>query len=334
MSNISLPRRNGAERAAILLLTLGEQMAAEVLKHMDTDDVQRVGIAMSHLPTVSRTEVQSVLGNFQENVENQTFSGSDDYIRKVLTTALGGDRANSISDRIQLGGNTKGLASLKLMDARAISNLIRQEHPQIISIVLAYLEPDRAAEVLALFPESLRADVMMRIATLDGIQPAALSELDDIMAKRFAGKNMVRTSVLGGPKVAANIINFLDGSQSNAIMEEIGVADESLATRIQDMMFVFNDLLEIDDRGIQELLRGVSSDRLLLALKGADDAIKEKIFKNMSQRAAEMLKDDLAARGPVKLSDVEAAQKEIVTVARRLAEAGTISLGGTEEQYV
>jgi flagellar motor switch protein FliG len=334
MSNVALPRRNGAERAAILLLTLGEQMAAEVLKHMDTDDVQRVGIAMSHIPTVSRNEVQAVLGSFQENIENQTFAGSDDYIRKVLTTALGGDRANSISDRIQLGGNTKGLASLKLMDARAISNLVRQEHPQIIAIVLAYLEPDRAAEVLGLFPESLRGDVMMRIATLDGIQPAALSELDDIMAKRFAGKNMVRTSVLGGPKVAANIINFLDGSLSNRIMEEIGIADESLATRIQDMMFVFNDLLEIDDRGIQELLRGVASDKLLLALKGADDRIKEKVFKNMSQRAAEMLRDDLAARGPVKLSDVESAQKEIVTVARRLAEAGTISLGGTEEQYV
>lgn len=334
MSNVALPRRNGAERAAILLLTLGEQMAAEVLKHMETDDVQRVGIAMSNLPTISRNEVQTVLGAFQEGVENQTFSGSDDYIRKVLTTALGGDRANSISDRIQLGGNTKGLASLKLMDARAIANLVRQEHPQIIAIVLAYLEADKAAQVLELFPDNLRSDVMMRIATLDGIQPAALSELDDIMAKRFAGKNMVRTSVLGGPKVAANIINFLDGSASNMIMEEIGVADESLATRIQDMMFVFNDLLDVDDRGIQELLRGVPSDRLLLALKGADDRIKEKVFKNMSQRAAEMLRDDLSARGPVKLSDVEAAQKEIVTVARRLAEAGTISLGGTEEQYV
>jgi flagellar motor switch protein FliG len=334
MSNVALPRRSGAERAAILLLTLGEQMAAEVLKHMDTDDVQRVGIAMSQIPTVSRNEVQSVLGTFHESVENQTFGGSDDYIRKVLTTALGGDRANSISDRIQLGGNTKGLASLKLMDARAIANLVRQEHPQIISIVLAYLDPDRAAEVLGVFPDTLRAEVLMRIATLDGIQPAALSELDDIMAKRFAGKNMVRTSVLGGPKVAANIINFLDGSLSNSVMDAIAQSDEPLATSIQEMMFVFNDLLEVDDRGIQEILRGVTSDKLLLALKGADDKIKEKVFKNMSQRAAEMLRDDLSARGPVKLSDVESAQKEIVTVARRLAEAGTISLGSTEEQYV
>lgn len=334
MSNIALPRRTGAERAAILLLTLGEEAAAEVLKHLDTDEVQRVGIAMSSIPTVSRNEVENVLGVFQENIGTQTVSGSQDFIRKALTAALGGDRANTISDRIQFGSNTKGLASLKLMDARGVANLVRQEHPQIIAIVLAYLDADRAAEVLGIFPDTLRAEVIMRIATLDGIQPAALSELDDIMSKRFAGKSVVRTSVLGGPKVAANILNYLDGSQSTAVMDEIGAANEPLATSIQDMMFVFNDLMEIDDRGIQELLRGVSTDRLLLALKGADDRIKEKIFKNMSQRSAEMLRDDLAARGPVKLSDVEAAQKEIVTIARRLAEAGTINLGGTDEQYV
>ncbi|HYM35222.1 MAG TPA: flagellar motor switch protein FliG, partial [Steroidobacteraceae bacterium] len=308
--------------------------AAEVLKHLDTDEVQRVGIAMSNIPTVSRNEVENVLSSFQENIDTQTVAGSQDYIRKVLTTALGGDRANTISDRIQFGSNTKGLASLKLMDARGVANLVRQEHPQIIAIVLAYLDADRAAEVLSVFPESLRADVVMRIATLEGIQPAALSELDDIMSKRFAGKSVVRTSVLGGPKVAANILNYLDGSSSTGVMNEITAANEQLATSIQDMMFVFNDLMEIDDRGIQELLRGVSTDRLLLALKGADDRIKEKVFKNMSQRAAEMLRDDLAARGPVKLSDVEAAQKEIVTVARRLAEAGTINLGSTDEQYV
>ena len=334
MSNVAVPRRTGAERAAILLLTLGEQAAAEVLKHLDTDEVQRVGIAMSNIPAVSRNEVESVLGTFQESIDTQTVSGSQDYIRKVLTTALGGDRANTISDRIQFGSNTKGLASLKLMDARGVANLVRQEHPQIIAIVLAYLDADRAAEVLSVFPENLRSDVVMRIATLDGIQPAALSELDDIMANRFAGKAVMRTSILGGPKVAANILNYLDGTQSTSVMEEITAANEQLATNIQDMMFVFTDLLEIDDRGMQELLRGISTDRLLLALKGADDRIKEKVFKNMSQRAAEMLRDDLAARGPVKLSDVEAAQKEIVTVARRLAEAGTINLGGSEEQYV
>jgi flagellar motor switch protein FliG len=334
MSNGPNPRRNGAERAAIFLLTLGEAAAAEVLKHLDNDEVQRVGIAMSNIPTVSRDEVENVLTTFHESVDTQTVSGSQDYIRKVLTTALGGDRANTISDRIQFGNNTKGLASLKLMDARGVSNLIRQEHPQIIAIVLAYLDSDRAAEVLSQFPEQLRADVVMRIATLDGIQPAALTELDDIMAKRFAGKSVVRTSILGGPKVAANILNYLDGSSSTGVMNDIAAANEELATNIQDMMFVFADLLEVDDRGIQELLRGISTDKLLLALKGADDGIKEKVFKNMSQRSAEMLRDDLAARGPVKLSDVEAAQKEIVLVARRLAEAGTISLGQTEEQYV
>jgi flagellar motor switch protein FliG len=216
-----------------------------------------------------------------------------------------------------------------------VAELIRQEHPQIISIVLAYLDADHAAEVLAVFPDWLRADIVMRIATLDGIQPSALNELDEIMERRFAGNTVAKTASLGGAKVAANIINFLDGSQMTRVMEDMGRSDEQLATKIQDLMFVFDNLIDVDDRGMQELLRGVASDRLLLALKGADDRLKEKVFKNMSQRAAEMLKDDMATRGPVKLSEVEAAQKEILTIARKMADAGTIMLGGQGgEEYV
>ncbi|MBX5459648.1 MAG: flagellar motor switch protein FliG [Steroidobacteraceae bacterium] len=328
--------RSGTERAAILLLTLGEQEAAQVLKHMGAREVQKVGAAMTQLLNVSREEVTEVLSSFTTVVENQTSVGVgvDEFLRKVLVDALGEDKAASVIDRINIGPSSKGLEALKWMDPRAVAELIRHEHPQIIAIVLAYLDPDQAAEILALLPPGLHADVVMRIATLDGVQPSALSELDDIMEKQFAGKSTGKTSSLGGPKAAADIVNFLDPSDESAIMEQINKADEALGAKIQDLVFVFENLLDIDDRGMQELLRNVQSDRLLVALKGADDELKAKVFKNMSQRAAEMLKDDLEARGPVKLSEVEAAQKEILATARKLAESGVIALGGKGEQYV
>jgi flagellar motor switch protein FliG len=260
--------------------------------------------------------------------------GVDEFLRKVLVDALGQDKASSVIERINIGPSSKGLEALKWMDPRAVAELIRHEHPQIISIVLAYLESDQAAEILACLPAGMRADIVMRIATLDGVQPTALSELDEIMEKTFAGKSSAKTSSLGGAKAAADIVNLLEPSKESEIMEQITRADEALSSKIQDLVFVFDNLIDIDDRGMQELLRNVQSDRLLLALKGADDELKAKIFKNMSQRAAEMLKDDLEAKGPVKLSEVEAAQKEILQAARKLAEAGTISLGGKGEAYV
>ncbi len=321
----------------MLLLTLGEQEAAEVLKHMGAKDVQRVGTAMARMSNVSRDEVSGVLTNFTTVIESQTSLGvgTDEYVRKVLINALGEDKAAGVIDRILVGRSSKGLEALKWMDARAVSEVIRLEHPQIVAIVLAYLDPDQAADVLALLPEWLRADVVMRIATLDGIQPSALSELDEIMEKQFAGNGNSKSSTMGGPKVAANILNLMDMTMGTAVMEHVQKTDEALSTRIQDLMFVFDNLLEVDDRGMQELLRQVQSDRLLLAMKGAEEGLKEKIFRNMSQRAAEMLKDDLEAKGPVRLSEVEAAQKEILAVARRMAEAGTLALGGKGgEAYV
>jgi flagellar motor switch protein FliG len=328
---------SGVERAAILLLTLGEQEAAQVLKHMGAREVQKVGAAMTRLSGVSRDEVTGVLSDFTTLVESQTSVGVgvDDFLRKVLVNALGEDKAASVIDRINLGPSSKGLEALKWMDPRAVAELIRHEHPQIISIVLAYLDSDQAAEILAQLPAGLRPDVLMRIATLDGVQPMALSELDDIMEKQFAGKSTGTTSALGGAKAAADIVNLLDASLEGQVMEQISRSDEALGSKIQDLVFVFDNLIDVDDRGMQELLRNVQSDRLLLALKGAEDELKQKIFKNMSQRAAEMLKDDLEAKGPVKLSEVEAAQKEILQAARKLSEAGTISLGGKGgDQYV
>jgi flagellar motor switch protein FliG len=328
--------RTGTERAAILLLTLGEQEAAQVLKHMGAKEVQRIGAAMAKLSNVSREEVQSVIKEFATSVESQTSVGvgAEDFLRKVLVDALGQEKASSIIDRISIGRSTKGLEALKWMDARAVAELIRLEHPQIIAIVLAYLEPDQSAEILAALPANMRSDVMVRIATLDGVQPNALTELDDIMEKTFAGKGTTRTSALGGAKAAANIINNLEPSQEGVIMEQIVQADEALGARIADLIFVFDNLLEIDDRSMQELLRQVASDKLLLAMKGCEDAMKDKIFKNMSQRAAEMLKDDLESKGPVRISEVEAAQKEILQTARKLAESGAIQLASKGDEFV
>jgi len=328
--------RSGTERAAILLLSLGEQEAAQVLKHMGAREVQRVGSAMARLQNVSRDEVSAVLANFAVIVETQTSVGvgADEFLRKVLVDALGDDKAASVIERINIGPSNKGLEALKWMDSRAVAELIRLEHPQIIAIVLAYLDSDQAAEILAALPSGVRPDVVMRIATLDGVQPTALSELDDIMEKQFAGKSAGKTASLGGPKAAADIVNFLDASQEGPLMEVINKTDEALAAKIQDLIFVFDNLISLDDRSMQELLRNVQSDRLLIALKGADEALKAKIFKNMSQRAAEMLKDDLEAKGPVRLSEVEGAQKEVLASARKLAEAGTINLGGKGEEFV
>ncbi|HEU5442621.1 MAG TPA: flagellar motor switch protein FliG [Steroidobacteraceae bacterium] len=328
--------RSGTERAAILLLTLGENEAAQVLKHMGAKEVQRIGTAMAKLANVSREEVHGVISEFAQTVESQTSVGigADEFLRKVLVDALGQDKATSIIDRINIGRSTKGLEALKWMDPRAVAELIRLEHPQIIAIVLAYLDPDQSAEVLQNLPANVRPDVVARIATLDGVQPSALTELDDIMEKQFAGKSAGKTSVLGGAKAAANIINFLEPSQESALMEQIEKSDEALAARIQDLVFVFDNLIDLDDRSMQELLRQVPAEKLLLAMKGSDEGLKDKIFKNMSQRAAEMLRDDLEAKGPVRLSEVEAAQKEILQIARKLAEAGTIALGGKGEEYV
>ena len=329
-------RIGGVERAAILMLALGENDAAELLRHMGPKEVQDVGLAMAGLTDVSTDQMEGVMRHFVSTLEKQTALGlgSDEYIRNMLTNALGEDKAGGVIDRILLGRNSKGLEQLKWMDPRAIAELIRLEHPQIIAIVLSFLESDQAAQVVSQFPERVRTDVIMRIATLDGIQPAALQELDEILEKQFSGATNVKSSNLGGVKSAAEILNMLDGAVESKLMEEITEVDADLGQELQDNMFVFENLIDVDDRGIQTLLREVSTEQLLLAMRGAEEGLKDKIFKNMSKRAAEMLKDDLEAAAPAKLSDVESAQKEILVVARRLAEAGEIMLGGGGEEFV
>ena len=327
---------NGVQRAAVLLMAIGSDKAADVLKHMSPKEVQSVGSAMATLQNIHRDGVARVMDEFIEKVGNQTAMGvgSDDYIRQMMVNALGEDKAKSMIDRILVGKNAKGLETLKWMDARSVAELIRLEHPQIIAIVLSYLDSDQAANVVSLLPERARPDIMMRVAALDGVPPSALNELNVIMEKQFSGTSNVAQSTMGGFKTAANIINFMDSSVGSAIMTAIQEHDNEMSDSIQELMFVFDNLIDVDDRGIQALLREVSSDNLTLALKAADEKIKDKILKNMSKRAAEMLKEDMESRGPVKLSDVEGAQKEILAVARRLADAGEIVLGGGGEEFV
>lgn len=326
----------GVQRAAVVLLSLGEQQAAEVLKHMGAKEVQKLGIAMTSVGGVSRESVERVVGDFVQNLEQPSGlgSGADEYVRAVLVQALGEERASGLIDRILLGRNTSGLDTLKWMEPRAIADLVRNEHPQIIAIVLSHLDGDQAAETLKCLPERTRADVLLRIATLDGIPPNALNELNDVMARQFAGNQNLKSSTIGGIKVAANILNFMDGGQDEAILGNIAQVDEELGGRIRDLMFVFDNLAEIDDRAMQAVLREVATDKLGLALRGADPKVKEKITANMSQRAAEMLAEDMEARGPVRLAEVEAAQKEILAVVRRMADDGTIQLAAKAEVFV
>jgi len=335
MSTNVLDTLDGTQRAAILLLSLGEADAAEVLRHMSPKEVQKLGIAMANVSTITREQVMAVMDEFTNILSGQTSLGigTDDYIRSVLLQALGEDKAGGVIDRILLGRNTTGLDTLKWMDPRAIADIVRNEHPQIIAIVLSHVDHDHAAETLQLLPERTRADVILRIATLDGIPPNALNELNDIMERQFAGNQNIKSSNIGGVKVAANILNFMDSGTDQTTLEDIKKIDLTLGEQIQDLMFVFDNLVDMDDRDMQMVLREVSSDKLGLALRGADPRVREKITRNMSQRAAEIMLEDMDARGPAKLSEVEATQKEILAIVRRLAEEGTINLrgGGAEE---
>ena len=331
-------KRTGAEKAAILLMSLGEEAASEIMKHLSPKEVQRLGEAMAITGDVSQNLLKDVLDEFSETAGTQTSLGvgNEDYLRKVLVGSLGEDKGGALIDRILLGRGSKGLGALKWMEPRAIAEIIRMEHPQIMAIVMSYLDSDQAADVLAALPENMRSDVIMRVASLDGIQPSALEELDSILEKQLSGSSgNIKASSVGGKKAAANILNFMGAAEENAIIEKVKGSDEELGQAIQDLMFVFDNLGDVDDRSIQSLLREISSDTLILALKGADQAVTDKILKNMSKRAAEMLRDDLESRGPVRVSDVETSQKEILSVARRMAEAGDLSLsGGGGDEFV
>jgi flagellar motor switch protein FliG len=329
---------NGVTKGAILMLALGEGGASEVMKFLGPREVQKLGEAMTNMKSIPQEDVETVLADFNQVADNNSSLGldSDDYIRSVLTKALGDDKASSLLNRILGGGgDSSGIESLKWMDAESVADLIHNEHPQTIATILVHLDRDQACEVLGIFTERMRNDVLLRIATLSGVQPTALRELNDVLTKLLSGGDVMKKQVMGGTRVAADILNFMSGDNEAAAMEHLKNYDPEMAQKIMDEMFVFENVMDIEDRGIQLLLREVQSDSLIIALKGASEGMREKIFKNMSQRAAEMMREDLESKGPVRLSEVEAQQREILTVVRRLADEGQISLGAKgEEAYV
>ncbi|MXS83415.1 flagellar motor switch protein FliG [Nitrosomonas oligotropha] len=321
---------DGIKKSAILLMTLGEQEAASVIKLLGPKEVQKLGETMSTLQNITRSEIEGIVTEFCNEAEGRTTlgQGSADYIRKVLTSALGDEKAANLIDRILQGGDTSGIEGLKWMDAPSVAELIKNEHPQIIATILVHLERDQASEILSLFSERLRNDTLLRIATLDSIQPDALRELNDVLTKLLSGSNNIRKAAMGGVRAAAEILNFVPTAQEASVIENVKQYDEELAQKIMDEMFVFDNLIDIDDHGIQLLLREVQSESLIVALKGAQEELRKKVFKNMSQRAAEALREDLESKGPVRVSEVEAEQKEILKIVRQLADDGQIVLGG------
>ncbi|QGZ62651.1 flagellar motor switch protein FliG [Paraburkholderia acidisoli] len=327
----------GATKSALLLMSIGEEEASEVFKFLGPREVQKIGAAMAALKNVKREEIDEVLQEFVKESEQHTaFSlDSNDYIRNVLTKALGEDKAGVIIDRILQGGDTSGIEGLKWMDSGSVAELIKNEHPQIIATILVHLDRDQASEISSCFTERLRNDVLLRIATLDGIQPQALRELDEVLAGLLSGSDNLKRSPMGGIRTAAEILNFMTSQHEEGVIENVRQYDAELAQKIIDQMFVFENLLDLEDRAIQLLLKEVESEALIISLKGAPPALRTKFLANMSQRAAELLAEDLDARGPVRVSEVEQQQRRILQIVRNLAESGQIVLGGkAEDAYV
>ncbi|MBS7781181.1 flagellar motor switch protein FliG [Acidovorax sp. CCYZU-2555] len=327
----------GLNDAAILLMSLGEEEAAEVFKHLSPKEVQKLGETIARMRGVSREKVDFVINRFTDDAAAQSLLVNDasDYVRSVLRRALGEDKASLLIDRILQGGDVSGIESLKWMDPLSVAELLRGEHPQIVAAILVHLEHEQSAAVLMQLPERFRSEVLLRVATLEGIQPTALKDLNEVLFKVLAGGDKIRKTSLGGVKTAAEIINQLGGNADVAVLDTIRNYDVDLAQKIMDKMFVFDDLVKLDDRSLQLVLREVASETLIVALKGGTMEVRDKILANMSMRASEALREDLESRGPMRLSEVEAQQKEILKVVRRLAEEGQVTIGGAaEDSYV
>ncbi|BBL34323.1 flagellar motor switch protein FliG [Nitrosomonas stercoris] len=326
----------GILKSAILLMSLGEEEASQVFRYLGPKEVQKLSETMVTLNDIRREQIEQVLEEFCVRADNRTSLGQDghDYLRAVLIKALGEEKAASLLDRISRSDDTSGIESLKWMDAIAAAELIKNEHPQIIATILVHLERDQSSAILAQFTERLRNDVLLRIATLDSVQPIALRELNSVLGKLLSGTDSIKKPRMGGVRTTAEILNFMPTALESNVIENITQYDEDMAQRIMDEMFVFDDLLKVDDQGIQLLLREIQSESLITALKGAKEELRDKIFKNMSQRAAEVLREDLESRGPVRVSEVELEQKKILKTLRQLADDGHIALGGGDDGFI
>jgi flagellar motor switch protein FliG len=327
----------GIEDAAIILMSMGEEQASEVFKHLLPKEVQRLGETIAKLRAIPRERYESVVENFLKlaEAEHMLVADSDEYVRSVLRKALGEEKASLLLERILAGNDVTGIESLKWMEAQSVAELLRNEHPQIVAAILVHLEYDQSSQILKLLPDRMRNEALMRVATLDGIQPAALKDLNEVLSNVLSGSDRARKSQLGGVKSAAEILNMMGSSVETSVLDYIRESDGDLAQKIMDNMFTFDDMIKLDDKAIQMVLKEVQSESLVISLKGATPELRERIFKNMSSRAAETLREDLETRGPVRVTDVEAEQKEMLKIVRRLVEEGEISLGGgSDDQFL
>ncbi|MCE8040544.1 flagellar motor switch protein FliG [Halomonas daqingensis] len=327
---------NGARRSAILMLALDEDSAAEVFKFLSPKEIQQLSMEMAEMGQVSHEDMQQVMLEFHRETEEfiALNLNSSDHIRSVLTKALGSERATSIiEDILESSGSSSGIDSLNLMEASMVAELIRDEHPQIIATILVHLERHQAADILELFDDKLRNDVVLRIATFSGVQPAALQELTEVLSGMLDGQNLKR-SKMGGVRTAAEILNLMNSSLEETAIETVRAHSEDLAQKIIDEMFLFENLMDLDDRSIQLVLKEIDTNSLVVALKGAPEGLMEKFLRNMSRRAADLMREDMEARGPIRVSQVEAEQKAILQVVRRLADSGEIVLSGGDDTYV
>ncbi|MBT0345632.1 flagellar motor switch protein FliG [Morganella morganii] len=327
---------SGTEKSAVMLMTLGEDQAAEVFKHLNNKEVQQLSMAVSNMRQVSNAELAEVLTEFEEAAIQYAALNinTNDYLRSVLVKALGEDRAASLlEDILEKHESASGIESLNYMEPQTVADIIRDEHPQIIATILVNLKRNLAADVLELFDERQRNDIMLRIATFGGVQPAALAELTEVLNNLLDGQNLKR-SKMGGVRTAAEIINLMKSQQEEGVIGAMRDYDGELAQRIIDEMFLFENLIEVDNRSIQRILQDVSNDSLVIALKGCNEELREHFLRNMSTRAAEIVRDDLESRSPVRMSQVENEQKSILLIVRRLMETGEIVIGGGDDVYV
>ncbi|WP_164457012.1 flagellar motor switch protein FliG [Providencia stuartii] len=327
---------SGTEKSAVMLMTLGEDQAAEVFKHLNPKEVQQLSMAVSNMRQISNNELAEVLTEFEESaIQFAALNiNTNDYLRSVLVKALGEERAASLlEDIFDKQESTSGIESLNYMEPQTVADIIRDEHPQIIATILVHLKRNLAADVLELFEERQRNDIMLRIATFGGVQPAALAELTEVLNNLLDGQNLKR-SKMGGVRTAAEIINLMKNQQEESVINAMRDYDGELAQRIINEMFLFENLIEVDNRSIQRILQEISNDSLVIALKGCNQALRDHFLNNMAVRAAEIVRDDLESRSPVRMSQVENEQKAILMVVRRLAEKGEITIGGGDDVYV
>ena len=327
---------SGAQKAAILMLSFGEDISAEIFKNMTEFEIKRIGTAMSRLGRLDQEIVDEIMLEFYEILQQNKkfFYGGNDFTKKVIGSAFKGGEADDIIEQLSLGSNAN-LDSLELIDPRTLANFIRNEHPQTMALILAHLDSKKCGDALKLMPDGLHTEILIRMANLDAVQPEIIDEIDDVLRQEVQAMGSVSTQKIGGVEPIAEMLNLMDKATEEQILDNLEERDPDLAEQIRQLMFVFDDIVKIDDRGIQEIIKNVNNEKWKIALRTAAEAVKELVFKNMSERAAQMLREDMEAMSAVKLSDIENIQMEIIGITRKLESEGKIIIAsGGDSAFV